>query len=158
MLLMVSWLLRNLHNTHGALARCGNTSSRRPCRSRPHCPMSVRINLPVAALARHLARRKRKQRRHQNGAWPPSSASLVSQVVLLPMRPSRCVPGFRLGEHSPHLWPQYRVALSDAHHWEEHDGSFDYIMFYNNVVDYFESPPGPVAKLEVARILDWWNM
>ncbi|KAJ7878180.1 hypothetical protein B0H14DRAFT_2567445 [Mycena olivaceomarginata] len=28
---------------------------------------------------------------------------------------------------------------------------------YNNVVDYFEFPPGPIAKLEVAQLLDWWN-
>ncbi|KAJ6540229.1 hypothetical protein B0H10DRAFT_1855923 [Mycena sp. CBHHK59/15] len=52
---------------------------------------------------------------------------------------------------------QYRVALSDAHHWDENDGAFDYIQFYNNVVDYFEFPPGPIAKQEVARLLDWWN-
>ncbi|KAJ7146777.1 hypothetical protein C8R44DRAFT_18644 [Mycena epipterygia] len=52
---------------------------------------------------------------------------------------------------------QYRVALSDQHHWEEQDGSFDYIQFYNNVVDYFEFPPGPIAKKDVARLLDWWN-
>ncbi|KAJ6544700.1 hypothetical protein B0H10DRAFT_1351369 [Mycena sp. CBHHK59/15] len=52
---------------------------------------------------------------------------------------------------------QYRVALSDQHHWEENDGSFDYVEFYNNVVDYFEFPPGPIAKLDVERLLDWWN-
>ncbi|KAJ7618360.1 hypothetical protein B0H17DRAFT_965188, partial [Mycena rosella] len=42
---------------------------------------------------------------------------------------------------------QYRVALSDAHHWDEHDGSFDYIKFYNNVVDFFEFPPGRSPRL-----------
>ncbi|KAF7354506.1 hypothetical protein MVEN_01140000 [Mycena venus] len=52
---------------------------------------------------------------------------------------------------------QYRVAISDQHHWEENDGSFDYTEFYNNVVDYFEFPPGPIAKLEVEQLLDGWN-
>ncbi|KAF8145661.1 hypothetical protein K438DRAFT_2097397, partial [Mycena galopus ATCC 62051] len=54
--------------------------------------------------------------------------------------------------------PQYRVALSDSRQWDQHDGSFDYSEFYNNVIDYFKSPPGPVAKLEVDRLLDFWNM
>ncbi|KAJ7806462.1 hypothetical protein B0H14DRAFT_2875585, partial [Mycena olivaceomarginata] len=51
----------------------------------------------------------------------------------------------------------YRVALSDANHWDNQDGGFDYREFYNNVVEYFEFPPGPVARNEVARLLDWWN-
>ncbi|KAJ6596718.1 hypothetical protein B0H10DRAFT_1959935 [Mycena sp. CBHHK59/15] len=53
---------------------------------------------------------------------------------------------------------QYHVNLSDANHWEENDGGFDYIKFYNNIVDYFECPPGPVAKLEVDQLLDWWDI
>ncbi|KAF7368191.1 hypothetical protein MVEN_00138200 [Mycena venus] len=52
---------------------------------------------------------------------------------------------------------QYRVALSDANHWDDQDGGFDYREFYNNIVEYFEFPPGPVARNEVARLLDWWN-
>ncbi|KAJ7704599.1 hypothetical protein B0H17DRAFT_1193802 [Mycena rosella] len=42
---------------------------------------------------------------------------------------------------------QYCVALSDAHHWDEHNGSFDYIKFYNNVVDFFEFPRGRSPRL-----------
>jgi hypothetical protein len=53
---------------------------------------------------------------------------------------------------------QYRVALSDASHWDDQDGAFDYREFYNNVVEYFEFPPGPVARQEVTRLLDWWNV
>ncbi|KAJ7938032.1 hypothetical protein B0H13DRAFT_2648853 [Mycena leptocephala] len=52
----------------------------------------------------------------------------------------------------------YRVALSDASHWDDQDGAFDYREFYNNVVEYFEFPPGPVARQEVTRLLDWWNV
>ncbi|KAJ7791048.1 hypothetical protein B0H14DRAFT_2937006 [Mycena olivaceomarginata] len=51
----------------------------------------------------------------------------------------------------------YRVALSDANHWDDQDGGFDYREFYNNIVEYFKFPPGPVACNEVARLLDWWN-
>ncbi|KAJ7703533.1 hypothetical protein B0H17DRAFT_1194067 [Mycena rosella] len=52
---------------------------------------------------------------------------------------------------------QYRVALSDANHWDESDGAFDYITFYNNIVEYFEFPPGPRARADVNRLLDFWN-
>ncbi|KAJ7491557.1 hypothetical protein B0H11DRAFT_1911815 [Mycena galericulata] len=52
---------------------------------------------------------------------------------------------------------QYRVALSDAPHWDVQDGAFDYTHLYNNIVEYFEFPPGPRARADVARLLDWWN-
>ncbi|KAJ7302119.1 hypothetical protein DFH08DRAFT_991935 [Mycena albidolilacea] len=41
--------------------------------------------------------------------------------------------------------PQYRVALLDTGHWDDEDGAFNYPAFYNNIVEYFEFPPGPVA-------------
>ncbi|KAJ6532802.1 hypothetical protein B0H10DRAFT_1860504, partial [Mycena sp. CBHHK59/15] len=49
----------------------------------------------------------------------------------------------------------YRVALLT---WDDQDGAFDYREFYNNVVEYFEFPPGRVARQEVVRLLDWWNV
>ncbi|KAJ7764937.1 hypothetical protein B0H16DRAFT_432452 [Mycena metata] len=52
---------------------------------------------------------------------------------------------------------QLRVALSDQHHWEDMDGHFDYKEFYNNIVDYFEFPPGRRAEQRVAQLLDFWN-
>ncbi|KAJ7321286.1 hypothetical protein DFH08DRAFT_1033888 [Mycena albidolilacea] len=52
---------------------------------------------------------------------------------------------------------QYRVALSDAGHWDDEDGAFNYPAFYNNIVEYFEFPPSPVARQKVALLLDWWN-
>ncbi|KAJ6607288.1 hypothetical protein B0H10DRAFT_1766302, partial [Mycena sp. CBHHK59/15] len=52
---------------------------------------------------------------------------------------------------------QYHVSISDTHHWDENNSAFDYVQFYDNIVDYFESPPGPITKLEVAQLLDWWN-
>ncbi|KAJ6608456.1 hypothetical protein B0H10DRAFT_2439064 [Mycena sp. CBHHK59/15] len=52
----------------------------------------------------------------------------------------------------------YRVALSDTSHWDDQDGVFDYHEFYNNVVEYFEFLPSPVACQEVVHLLDWWNV
>ncbi|KAJ7937683.1 hypothetical protein B0H13DRAFT_2302508 [Mycena leptocephala] len=52
----------------------------------------------------------------------------------------------------------FRFALSDAPYWDDKDGAFDYIQFYNNVVEYFEFPPGPRARADAARLLDWWNV
>ncbi|KAJ7163737.1 hypothetical protein C8R46DRAFT_1280237, partial [Mycena filopes] len=69
-----------------------------------------------------------------------------------PATPSRRTPS---SPSRPTLY--LRVALSDQHHWEDCDGAFDYRDFYNNVVDYFEFPPGPRAKLRVDQLLDSWN-
>ncbi|KAJ6589554.1 hypothetical protein B0H19DRAFT_1249085 [Mycena capillaripes] len=52
---------------------------------------------------------------------------------------------------------QHRFALSDAPAWNETDGDFDYILYYNNIVDWFEAAPGPVAQKEVDELLVWWN-
>ncbi|KAJ7477646.1 hypothetical protein FB451DRAFT_1454487 [Mycena latifolia] len=95
---------------------------------------------PPSALPPRLKKKKR--------AAPTTKRSVASIIGLKRVS----------GRSIAYAAVQYRVALSDTHHWDEHDGSFDYIQFYNNIVDYFEFPPGPVAKLEVARLLDWWNI
>ncbi|KAG2152704.1 hypothetical protein DEU56DRAFT_907878 [Suillus clintonianus] len=41
-----------------------------------------------------------------------------------------------------------RFALSSVSSWRTVDGDFDYEVFWNNIVDYFEVLPGPVAKLQ----------
>jgi len=51
---------------------------------------------------------------------------------------------------------QLRVALSDTDYWQDHDGAFDYILFYNNVIDYLE-PTGPEAQADVKKLLSWWT-
>ncbi|KAF8890441.1 hypothetical protein BD779DRAFT_1438543, partial [Infundibulicybe gibba] len=52
---------------------------------------------------------------------------------------------------------QLRHALSSANYWDIVDGNFNYAVFYRNIVDYFESPPGLNSQIEVRALLDWWN-
>ncbi|KAK7031882.1 hypothetical protein R3P38DRAFT_2522164, partial [Favolaschia claudopus] len=51
----------------------------------------------------------------------------------------------------------HRFALSDAPSWNDTDGDFEYIAYYNNIVDWFEDVPGPIAQKEVDDLLAWWN-
>jgi hypothetical protein len=37
------------------------------------------------------------------------------------------------------------------------DGDFDYHLFWNNVVDFFEDAPGPAAQARVRELLEWWT-
>ncbi|KAG1846724.1 hypothetical protein C8R48DRAFT_616215 [Suillus tomentosus] len=50
-----------------------------------------------------------------------------------------------------------RFALSCVSSWRTVDGDFDYELFWNNVVDYFEVVPGPVTKRRVDKLLEWWT-
>ncbi|KAF7372465.1 hypothetical protein MVEN_00108100 [Mycena venus] len=51
----------------------------------------------------------------------------------------------------------HRFALSDAPSWNEVDGDFDYVLYYNNILDWFQNAPGPVAQKEVDDLLVWWD-
>ncbi|KII83955.1 hypothetical protein PLICRDRAFT_147661 [Plicaturopsis crispa FD-325 SS-3] len=53
---------------------------------------------------------------------------------------------------------QVRFALSNVGSWRDSDGDFDYVDFYNNIVDYFEVPAGPVTAAANQDLLDWWTM
>ncbi|KAG2148559.1 hypothetical protein BD769DRAFT_1345559 [Suillus cothurnatus] len=50
-----------------------------------------------------------------------------------------------------------RFALSNITSWHTIDGDFDYQFFWNNIVDFFEDPPGPAALARVNKLLDWWT-
>ncbi|KAG2120361.1 hypothetical protein BD769DRAFT_1671794 [Suillus cothurnatus] len=52
---------------------------------------------------------------------------------------------------------QVRFALSSVSSWRTVDGDFDYEVFWNNVVDFFEDVPGPVAQRRVTKLLEWWT-
>ncbi|KAJ7123861.1 hypothetical protein C8R43DRAFT_958999 [Mycena crocata] len=52
---------------------------------------------------------------------------------------------------------EHRFNLSDAPQWNETDGDFDYVLYYNNIVDWFEDAPGPVAQKKVDDLLAWWD-
>ncbi|KAG2132819.1 hypothetical protein DEU56DRAFT_739394 [Suillus clintonianus] len=50
-----------------------------------------------------------------------------------------------------------RFALSSVTSWRSVDGDFDYIPFWQNIVDFFERPPGRVAQRKVDQLLAWWT-
>ncbi|KAG1893003.1 uncharacterized protein F5891DRAFT_963608 [Suillus fuscotomentosus] len=50
-----------------------------------------------------------------------------------------------------------RFALSNVSSWRTIDGDFDYEVFWNNIVDFFEDVPGPVAQRRVSKLLEWWT-
>ncbi|KAG1857713.1 hypothetical protein DFJ58DRAFT_840571 [Suillus subalutaceus] len=54
------------------------------------------------------------------------------------------------------LW-QVCFALSGVTSWRTMDGDFDYKMFWNAIVDFFENVPGPVAQHRVTQLLEWWT-
>ncbi|KAG1760571.1 hypothetical protein EDD22DRAFT_780969 [Suillus occidentalis] len=50
-----------------------------------------------------------------------------------------------------------RFALSSVTSWRSIDGDFDYSQFWYNIVDFFEHPPGRIARRNVDRLLTWWT-
>jgi len=48
---------------------------------------------------------------------------------------------------------QLRFALSSLTYWQTINNDFDAHGFYHNIVDYFETPPRPVAKAQVQELL-----
>ncbi|KAG2058636.1 hypothetical protein BDR06DRAFT_876063, partial [Suillus hirtellus] len=50
-----------------------------------------------------------------------------------------------------------RFALSSITSWRTVDGDFDYILFWQSIVDFFERPPGREAQRRVNKLLEWWT-
>ncbi|KAG1868167.1 hypothetical protein C8R48DRAFT_599093 [Suillus tomentosus] len=50
-----------------------------------------------------------------------------------------------------------RFALSNVTSWRTVDGDFDYQIYWNNIVDFFEDAPGPAARVRVNELLEWWT-
>ncbi|KAG2112757.1 hypothetical protein BD769DRAFT_1364416 [Suillus cothurnatus] len=50
-----------------------------------------------------------------------------------------------------------RFALSNITSWRTIDGDFDYQIFWNNIVDFFEEAPGAAARYRVDQLLEWWT-
>lgn len=50
---------------------------------------------------------------------------------------------------------QIRFALSNITSWRIVDGDFDYQIFWNNIVDFFEDAPGPAAQARVNELFEW---
>ncbi|KAG1779364.1 hypothetical protein EV702DRAFT_1195327 [Suillus placidus] len=52
---------------------------------------------------------------------------------------------------------QIHFALSNLTSWRTVDGDFNYHIFWNNIVDFFEDAPGPAAQTQVNKLLKWWT-
>ncbi|KAG2108069.1 uncharacterized protein F5147DRAFT_653149 [Suillus discolor] len=52
---------------------------------------------------------------------------------------------------------QIRFALSNITSWRTVDGDFDYHVFWNNIVDFFEAPPGAAVRSRINQLLEWWT-
>ncbi|KAF8141768.1 hypothetical protein EV363DRAFT_1392202 [Boletus edulis] len=52
---------------------------------------------------------------------------------------------------------QLRFSLSSLMSWRIIDGDFDTRSFYENIVEYFDAPPGPLAKTRTQELLLWWD-
>ncbi|KIM61043.1 hypothetical protein SCLCIDRAFT_123089, partial [Scleroderma citrinum Foug A] len=52
---------------------------------------------------------------------------------------------------------QVRFALSSSSSWELRDNNFDYKIFYNNIVDWFECPRSQAKGQEIEELLLWWD-
>ncbi|EGO03223.1 hypothetical protein SERLA73DRAFT_149615 [Serpula lacrymans var. lacrymans S7.3] len=75
-----------------------------------------------------------------NKCGPPSSPSQTSQTFTSQL----------------HKGTSVQFALSNVGSPRSNDGNFDYILFHNNIVDFFESPPGPAAIADIEELLLWW--
>ncbi|KAF8445726.1 hypothetical protein L210DRAFT_3528291 [Boletus edulis BED1] len=52
---------------------------------------------------------------------------------------------------------QLRFALSNRTSWDLKDDNFNYRLFYNNIVDWFECPQSEAKAEEIKDLLIWWN-
>ncbi|KAG2120017.1 hypothetical protein DEU56DRAFT_760922 [Suillus clintonianus] len=52
---------------------------------------------------------------------------------------------------------QIRFALSNITSWRALDGDFDYQIFWDNIMDFFDDAPGPAARARVRELLEWWT-
>ncbi|KIK31418.1 hypothetical protein CY34DRAFT_103330, partial [Suillus luteus UH-Slu-Lm8-n1] len=55
------------------------------------------------------------------------------------------------------VYNKLRFALSSVTSWRSVDGDFDYVPFWQNIVDFFERPPGRIAGRKVEQLLAWWT-
>ncbi|KAG2107499.1 uncharacterized protein F5147DRAFT_802699, partial [Suillus discolor] len=52
---------------------------------------------------------------------------------------------------------QVRFSLSSVTSWWSVDGDFDYIQFWQTIIDSFERSPGREAQHRVDKLLEWWT-
>ncbi|KAI6146754.1 hypothetical protein BKA82DRAFT_152498, partial [Pisolithus tinctorius] len=52
---------------------------------------------------------------------------------------------------------QLCFALSSCESWQIKDEDFNYEVFYQNIIDYFEHPGSPEQQKEIDTLLLLWN-
>ncbi|KAG2120176.1 hypothetical protein BD769DRAFT_1390380 [Suillus cothurnatus] len=50
-----------------------------------------------------------------------------------------------------------QFALSSVTSWWSINGDFNYVQFWQTIVDFFERAPGQEAQQRVNRLLEWWT-
>ncbi|KAG1819464.1 hypothetical protein DFJ58DRAFT_673314, partial [Suillus subalutaceus] len=48
-------------------------------------------------------------------------------------------------------------ALSSINSWRTVDGDFNYQIFWNSIINFFEDALGPAARTRVNKLLEWWT-
>ncbi|KAH9917167.1 uncharacterized protein B0H18DRAFT_1123761 [Fomitopsis serialis] len=91
-----------------------------------------------------------KRRRTAYSRWqpPPRTRSSVAEILNMKEVTGRSI---------AYICVQVHFALNDIGSWSRDIVNFDYEAFYNNIVDYFEHPPGPRAEERVKELLNWWT-
>lgn len=97
-----------------------------------------------------LAGPPQKKRRTTQSRWqpPPKTRSSVAEILNMKEVTGRSI---------AYICVQVHFALNDIGSWSRDIINFDYEVFYNNIVDYFERPPGPRAEESVKELLNWWT-
>ncbi|KAG1817670.1 uncharacterized protein BJ212DRAFT_1480228 [Suillus subaureus] len=52
---------------------------------------------------------------------------------------------------------QLQFTLSSVTSWRSIDNDFDYTLFWQSIIDFFEWPPGHTAQRKVEQLLAWWT-
>ncbi|KAF8228437.1 hypothetical protein L208DRAFT_1291525, partial [Tricholoma matsutake] len=92
----------------------------------------------------HTPSARKRLRRNQKAPTHGHIANLLGMKVVTP-------------RSLAYVAPQLCFALSNANAWNENDGCFSYVDFYNNILDYFEIPVGPESQSQMTSLLSWWT-
>ncbi|KIK32181.1 hypothetical protein CY34DRAFT_102102 [Suillus luteus UH-Slu-Lm8-n1] len=87
-------------------------------------------------------------RRARKAGWGLKVKKHVAQIIKMDRVTPRSI---------AYIACQVRFALSSITSWRTVDGDFNYVQFWQSIVDFFERPPGRDANRQVDKLLEWWN-
>ncbi|KAF8235817.1 hypothetical protein L208DRAFT_1255194, partial [Tricholoma matsutake] len=91
----------------------------------------------------HTTSTRKQPRRNQKAPMCGHVANLLGMKAVMP-------------RSLAYVAVQLRFVLSNANAWNENNGCFSYVDFYNNILDYFEIPVGPESQSQTISLLSWW--